>query len=74
MSDSAQQAILARWRLVLGKFAQSKLPDCLSGSQQKMADALDSLYSREYRGRGGSEGTQGFEGAEGKRHRRHRMG
>lgn len=52
MSNPAQKAVLARWRLVLGKFAQNKMPDCLSSGQQKMADALESLYSREYRGRG----------------------
>jgi uncharacterized protein with von Willebrand factor type A (vWA) domain len=43
---------LTRWRLVLGKYAQPKLPDCLSAEQQRMADALDLLYSREYKGRG----------------------
>lgn len=43
---------LARWRMVLGKFAQPKMPQCLSGDQQRMADALEQLYSREYRGRG----------------------
>lgn len=43
---------LARWRLVLGKYAQPKMPDCLSSEQQRMANALDLLYSREYKGRG----------------------
>lgn len=49
MADSDS---LARWRLVLGKYAQPKLPDCLSAEQQRMADSLDLLYSREYKGRG----------------------
>lgn len=43
---------LTRWRLVLGKYAQPKMPDALSGDEQRMADALELLYSREYRGRG----------------------
>lgn len=38
--------------MVLGKFAQPKMPQCLSPDQQRMADALEQLYSREYRGRG----------------------
>jgi hypothetical protein len=43
---------LARWRMVLGKYAQPRMPDCLNEGQQRMADALEQLYSREYRGRG----------------------
>lgn len=43
---------LARWRLVLGKYAKPKMPDCLSGEQQRMENALETLYSREYKGRG----------------------
>lgn len=43
---------LTRWRLVLGKYAQPKMPDCLSGDQERMAQALEFLYSREYKGRG----------------------
>src|SRR5271165_2785017 len=43
---------LARWRLVLGKYAKPKMPNCLSGDQERMASALEQLYSREYRGRG----------------------
>lgn len=43
---------LSRWRLVLGKYAQPKMPSCLSADQQRMADALDLLYSREYKNRG----------------------
>lgn len=50
MSD--KQEVLARWRLVLGKYAQPKMPNCLSGDQQRMSDALERLYSREYHGRG----------------------
>lgn len=51
-SDPQNQEALARWRLVLGKYAQPQMPDCLSGDQARMAEALDQLYSREYRGRG----------------------
>jgi len=43
---------LARWRLVLGKYAQPSMPNCLTGGQERMADALELLYSREYKGRG----------------------
>jgi Mg-chelatase subunit ChlD len=52
MTESEKREGLARWRLVLGKYAQPKMPDCLSAGQQRMADALEQLYSREYRGRG----------------------
>jgi Mg-chelatase subunit ChlD len=43
---------LARWRLVLGKYARPKLPSCLTGEQERMEAALEQLYSREYQGRG----------------------
>jgi Mg-chelatase subunit ChlD len=52
VSEPNRTEALARWRLVLGKFAQPKMPDCLSAQEQRMADALELLYSREYRGRG----------------------
>lgn len=47
-----KREILSRWRLVLGKYAQPKMPQCLSENQEQMADALERLYSREYAGRG----------------------
>ncbi|HYH67067.1 MAG TPA: VWA domain-containing protein [Urbifossiella sp.] len=50
--------VLARWRLVLGKFAQPRMPDVLTAEQQRMADALDQLYGREYRGRGVRQGPK----------------
>ncbi|MDZ4838269.1 MAG: VWA domain-containing protein [Candidatus Melainabacteria bacterium] len=43
---------LARWRLVLGKYAKPKMPSVLNSDQQRMSDALELLYSREYKGRG----------------------
>src|SRR5262249_11352209 len=43
---------LARWRLVLGKYARDQLPVGMSAEQQRVENALDFLYSREYRGRG----------------------
>jgi Mg-chelatase subunit ChlD len=58
----AADAALARWRLVLGKYAQPRMPDCLSASQQKMAGALEQLYGREYRGRGVRQRTAGPKG------------
>jgi len=41
-----------RWRLVLGQYAQPCLPCELTAEQMRMEQALDFLYSREYRGRG----------------------
>ena len=43
---------LARWRLVLGRFAEKPLNAPLSARQARMEAALDFLYSREYKGRG----------------------
>ena len=50
--NSAHDATLARWRLVLGKYARDQLPASMSLEQQRIETALDFLYSREYRGRG----------------------
>jgi Mg-chelatase subunit ChlD len=58
MSEPAKRENLARWRLVLGKYAQPKMPQCLSGQQQRMADSLELLYSREYGGRGVRQDTK----------------
>jgi Mg-chelatase subunit ChlD len=49
---------LARWRLVLGKYAREQIDAGMSGNQQRMEGALDFLYSREYRGRGVREETE----------------
>lgn len=45
---------LQRWRLVLGKYAENKLPEggTLDSTQSRMDQALDYLYGREYQGRG----------------------
>lgn len=43
---------LARWRLVLGKYAAQQLPLELGARQQRLEKALDYLYGREYQGRG----------------------
>src|SRR6185369_8584656 len=50
--NRAQEATLARWRLVLGKYARDQIDVGLSLEQQRIENALDFLYSREYRGRG----------------------
>jgi hypothetical protein len=47
-----QDATLARWRLVLGKYARDQIAVGLSLEQQRIENALDFLYSREYEGRG----------------------
>lgn len=41
-----------RWRLVLGRFAEKRLPGGMSTREKRMEAALDYLYSREYTGRG----------------------
>src|SRR4029453_14123205 len=48
----AQGQTLARWRLVLGKYAREQLPAGMTVQQQRIENALDFLYSREYRNRG----------------------
>jgi len=61
MSDQDSQsnnASLARWRLVLGKYAERQMPKSLGPSQQRMSDALEMLYSREYAGRGVRQGRE----------------
>jgi len=47
-----------RWRLVLGRFAEKRLPNQLSARDARMEAALDFLYSREYQGRGVRERGQ----------------
>src|SRR5215831_8295158 len=44
--------VLARWRLVLGHYAKDQINVGMSAEQQRIENALDFLYSREYRGRG----------------------
>jgi Mg-chelatase subunit ChlD len=50
--NRTQEETLARWRLVLGKYARDQIPAGMSVEQQRIENALDFLYSREYRGRG----------------------
>jgi Mg-chelatase subunit ChlD len=50
--NRTQEQTLARWRLVLGKYARDQIPAGMSVQQQRIENALDFLYSREYRGRG----------------------
>jgi Mg-chelatase subunit ChlD len=47
-------AVAARWRLVLGRFAEDALPlpGAGAGGQKRMDRVLDYLYGREYAGRG----------------------
>jgi Mg-chelatase subunit ChlD len=51
MSET-ESATLARWRLVLGKYAKDQIHAGMSADQMRMENALDFLYSREYFGRG----------------------
>lgn len=48
--------LLHRWRLVLGRFANERIPGDLGARERRMEAALDYLYAREYRGRGLREG------------------
>jgi Mg-chelatase subunit ChlD len=50
--SNPQAATLARWRLVLGKYARDQIDVRMSVEQQRIENALDFLYSREYQGRG----------------------
>lgn len=43
---------LIRWRHVLGRFAENKLPCQMSTQELRMEQALDFLYGKEYQGRG----------------------
>ncbi len=56
MSESPDVS-LARWRLILGRFADNAMPNCLDGQKSRMDAALDYLYGREYRGRGMRDGN-----------------
>ena len=59
MSSKQPDAVsLARWRLVLGKYAERQMPQTLGAQQQRMSDALEKLYSREYSGRGVRQGRE----------------
>src|SRR5215470_12453448 len=50
--NNSPETTRARWRLVLGKYARDQLNVGLSVEQQRVEQALDFLYSREYQGRG----------------------
>jgi len=50
--NNTQAATLARWRLVLGKYARDQISVGMSPEEQRIENALDFLYSREYKGRG----------------------
>lgn len=52
MAEREQQRALARWRLVLGRFADPQLPLCNQPQYARMERALDYLYGREYGKRG----------------------
>ncbi len=50
---------LSKWRLVLGKYAERQMPQSqLSHEEQRMAAALEKLYSREYSQRGVRQGRE----------------
>jgi Mg-chelatase subunit ChlD len=54
-----------RWRLVLGRYAQQRLPDPEDPDGLRYEQALDYLYGREYAGRGGRPQGAGREGDQG---------
>src|SRR6266545_5427362 len=61
-TDKKDQA-LARWRLLLGRFADDSLGTALAGKgregYRRMDRVLEYLYGREYAGRGVREGSRG---------------
>ena len=57
--DPLPAATLARWRLVLGRYASEHLPNPGMGHGQRIEAALDYLYGREYAGRGVREKSDG---------------
>jgi len=54
LPDNPSELALARWRLILGRFAEQSLGGCLGQGPgyTSMDRVLDYLYGREYRGRG----------------------
>lgn len=52
MSEKDKNKNLLRWRFVLGRFAEKKLPSSMDAKSQRLEKALDFLYGREYQGRG----------------------
>jgi Mg-chelatase subunit ChlD len=53
LTDKENKRIaMGRWRLILGKYARPSMPDCLTPNQERMSDALEVIYSREYSNRG----------------------
>jgi Mg-chelatase subunit ChlD len=67
LSDPAEKLAVARWRLVLGRYADPGMADAFSDAPGygRMDAVLDYLYGREYRGRGArdAESRQGGMGA-----------
>ncbi len=57
MSDVDHARALARWRLVLGRFAEERVPLQGNASLARMDQMLDYLYGREYARRGVRAGS-----------------
>ncbi len=57
--NTSPETAMARWRLMLGRFADNAMPNALDGYKSQMDAALDYLYGREYRGRGMRDGKPG---------------
>lgn len=54
-----------RWRLVLGRYAERRLPAWGDAQCQRQGAALDYLYGREYQGRGGRPAGAATDGEKG---------
>jgi Mg-chelatase subunit ChlD len=64
LAESPDTVALARWRLILGRFADRSLQGCLKdGRQARMDRALEYLYGREYASRGVRPGDGGRGGS-----------
>jgi Mg-chelatase subunit ChlD len=63
MAADGTERVLARWRLLLGRFADRPLGDCLGGQNRegyrRMDRVLEYLYGREYAARGVRGGGRG---------------
>lgn len=52
MPDAADQMAAERWRLLLGRFAEERMPHTLGDQGRRVDQVLDFLYNREYHRRG----------------------
>jgi len=59
MPDTLDQQAAERWRLILGQFAEDRMPGSLGAQGTRVDRVLDFLYNREYQRRGLRVGQSG---------------